>query len=702
MKNTRHPAALKMTFIFSTLMLLLSADAWGQAGTTQAQRMAAVKEEYQKGCIAQTTNVSAGSCATRKATIDNYEANLKANKPAPANTAGQPATSTQQPAANTPTFARDSDGNQVQTYKTANGDTVTVTKYNEGGGSIQKVNSRGEIIDTEHAMAHESQDKLNAKAKELGVDRPAEMKSEFDANKADINAAADSSPKGISNEAKKAVDDKQAPKPDPAQTARENKGAVEDKSLTQELTALKTQVQAAKTKAISEANIKCASPEVEFNTVLLAECTSQAVVQKAIACADKNIALIEKAKSALDPQKEACTKNSAEAEKLCSMVRSDKAIMVQQLMSAGATVLSSVTAASEACGTTQNLAKVAQGGMLLAQAACAAVKFRCDISCASAEKLMVEIKTGATALKVCGLDKLQSTQMSGAELVQSAGRISARLDKELQATNTVPAAIVQCKKHSADIATMGMQVLGFAQASLEAKTCKEQLSAGQSGKGTNTAAGGPASSLTTADYCAIPANASSTTCKCTKGPNTDGCLGSIAKSGINIGHVAAGGGASAFAGAGSGSFAGVNASNPADKKTASVNGAGLSAAAREALGLPANSSAESTAAGTGPGSGAASTVGALAKQGSAENLEKGKYNFSSSSGLGGSGGSGASRSAGGAGTNRPGYTDEQEKAVQRKLASEQAKAEISSASGISNFEKMRNRYRIDSEKFLAD
>lgn len=651
--------------------------------------MAAVKQEYQKGCIAQMTSVSAESCATRKATIDNYEKNLKANQPAPANSSAQPTasnqqpaatpqqstTSAQQPAANTPTFTRDSDGNQVQTYKTANGDTVIVKKYPEGGGSIERVNSKGEIVDTEHAMAHESQDKLNAKAKELGVDRPAEVKSEFDANKADINAAADNSPTGTSAEAKKTIDEKQTPKPDAAQTARENKGATEDKSLTQELTTLKTQVQAAKTKAISEANIKCASPEVEFNAVLMAECTSQAIVQKAIACADKNIALIEKSKTALDPQKTACTKNSAEAEKLCSMIRSDKAIMVQQLMSAGAAVLSSVTAASEACGTTQNLAKVAQGGMILAQMACTAVKFRCDVSCASAEKLMVEIKTAATALKVCGLDKLQSTQMSGAELVQTAGRISIRLDKELQATNTVPAAIVQCEKHSADIATMGMQVLGFAQASLEAKTCKEQLAAGQSGKGSSTAAGGPVSNLTTAEYCAIPANASSTTCKCAKNLNADGCLGSIAKSGVNMGHIAAGAGASGLAGAGSGNFAGVNAGNTADKKTAAASGTGLSAAG---------------------------AVSALTKPGAAESAERAKYNFGSTGGFGGSGGGAASRPAGGAGTNRPGYTDEQEKAIQRKLASDQARAEISPASGISNFEKMRNRYRMDSEKFLAD
>lgn len=721
------------SIVLSVSLSQLSATA-GESKATKAQRMDMVKKEYQSGCINGETYISADSCTTRKAAIEQYEAetakNTSSNSQSNSNTNtsnasnsnsnsaadsstnttnnGQPSSTSNTGSNSTQTsnITTDTEGTRTQIHIDKDDNAIVSKQYKDGSASVEKISPTGEILDKEFAAAGENKGALNSKAKELGVDPPDKMqssanqdksvptseqaKSEFDKNKQDVNKAAKELPSDAKDQGKKVADENQKSNPDDKQQARLKKEAEENKSLTQELNQLKTQVQNAKTNALNEANAKCASPEVEYNTVLMQECTNQALLQAQIDCVDKNITIIEKAKASLDPQKESCSQTSAQAEQLCSLIRSDKAQMVQQLMSIGATVLSSVTAASEGCGTTSNLAKVAQGGMILAQMACTAVKFRCDFSCASAEKLMKEMRTGAEALMKCGLDKLQATQNSGVVLAQSTTRLSQRLAKELQTDNSVPAAIKQCEKHSVDIATMGIQVLGFAKASADATACKEQLASGNGGGKSSSSVTG--AKMTTVEYCGIPSNATSITCKCIANPNAEGCLGSIAKQGIQHGRINTGSGAAGFAGTGSrtGSTGLIASDTQSKKPNGEKPTSGLSAAAREALGL--NNNAAST---NSMNSGGSSPSGGNTQNGNSASdvsIPKKSFGFFSSLSNAVSNSFGGNKNA--ATPNSKAFNEKvTQQAIKRKIASDEARAQISPASGMSNFEKINKRYR---------
>ncbi len=488
---------------------------------------------------------------------------------------------------------------------------------------------------------------------------------------------------------------------DPEYEARHAKSKAEDEALMTKLQTFRTRLNAAIKQIGPDAVADCTKNEATRaknygtttdNTKMEGECTA-GTPQQVISCIDTNFAQVEKDAPELKTNKESCSNTSAQAEKLCSMVRSEKAQNVQKLMSVGATVLSKITAASDACGTTSDLSKVAQGGMLLAQGSCTAMKYRCDFSCAGAKKKVESMKTSVAAALKCGASKIEPAKLTGQNVDRDLSELEKLLSQELNPDKSVPTAIAQCIKHKADIAIMGLSALGFLSAFQDAQACKKQLAAGGDGGAGKSTSGLAGPNMTTAEYCSMPNNAASITCKCTTDPNADGCMGSLAKSGVNIGKIGNNGGASAFASAGQNGLGSLNSMSK-DPTTGEElpPGANLSEAAREALGM---GSAVADSAGGGAAAGMATGSNAeAAKKGKLKEDEKPKFGFFSSLGNMLSGGKKPDHAA--KATIRK-Y--EQDQAIKRKLASDQVRAEISTASGKSNFDKIRSRYQQNAASF---
>lgn len=477
-----------------------------------------------------------------------------------------------------------------------------------------------------------------------------------------------------------ATDQAKAEVEDAELKARHANSRAEDANLKTQLEALDAKIKAMVNAIPAEATATCTA-EMGMNP----DCGR---TQPAITCINTQQQKLIALKTELQKDKEACSNASAQAEKLCSMVRSEKAQNVQKVMSIGATILSKVTAASESCGTTSDLSKIAQGGILAAQGSCIAMKVRCDMNCGSAKKTLEAMDKVVTEMKTCQVGTLKTAPSTAPQVDLGLNNLQAKLKEELSEGKSVPAAVAQCKNHKTDIAMMGVAALGFLSAFQDAQKCKEQLAAGRTGGGSSTSGlAGP--TMTTAEYCAQPQNAASITCKCTANPNADGCMGSLAKSGVALGKINANGGASGFASAKQNGLSSVDPlGKTAGESSEPPPGAGLSEAAREALGIGTASPNGSPGVSGNFGSGGENSKAAK------EEKEKPKFGFFSSLGSMLSGGRKPDQAAKAAIRNY-----EQDQAIKRKIASEQLRAQITTASGKSNFDKIRSRYRENASSF---
>lgn len=407
-----------------------------------------------------------------------------------------------------------------------------------------------------------------------------------------------------------------------------------------------------------------------------------------------------------------CTGNASTADNLCQLTRSPKAILVQQLMTVGTTLISKMSSASQTCGSTADLSKIAQMGMTAAGLACSGMKMMCETSCGKASTTLKEIQGYSAKMKACGISLVAQGQ---AEIASSMGAnpkgtydvtqgqasqaSSAKLDgvlaKETGAVTTVTA---QCNKYAADIVQMVTQVAGLALAAQQAKECKEKLTAGT---GTGTGSG----TVTMDEMCKDPTQAQTLVCKCKADATAAGCPGAVVKT------TTKDNGSLVIKGNGSGSqLAGIDAFR---------QGSGLSSAAKSALGLDSNSAASTAGSALNSNFGdtgiAAATSGAatdargsLSASGSddknkSDSAKDKKFGFGSFGSLGSAiggffGGSGSKKS--GAATNFG--TEKQIAAAKRQIANEQLRSEISTASGRSNWDKVRTRYVESNSSFIGD
>ncbi len=566
------------------------------------------------------------------------------------------------------------------TYDGPDGTKVVATQNDKGDYVINQLDKDNKVIAGKETTV--PPEKLHDTLKSNGVDSSTSKLSQPETLK-----AIKESPEPIKSTAEKgAGDGKLEQKPDEILEKRHAASKAEDGALTGKLDAVQGKINAATGKVGPEATTTCTETMGQNP-----ECTA-GTPQFVMNCVQTSLNELRADQEELKKDKISCSDTSAQAERLCSMVRSEKAQQVQQIMSVGATVLSKVTAASEACGTTSNLNKIAQGGMMAAQAACSAMKYRCDFSCKSAEKSLNKMKAKIeAAIQKCGASRLTTAPTAGPAIDMAFNEYKAMLEEQLKPNSAVPASVTQCENHKLDMATMGLAALGFLSAAQDAQKCKEQLSSGGGGGNGTSTSGLAGPQMTTAEYCSQPQNAASITCKCTANPNAEGCTGSLMNSGVALGKINPNGGLSGFASAKQNGLGSLNSTGKPSGGSSSEPppGAGLSEAAREALGL--------TGAAAGGGAGASGNFGSgseSAKAAAKEEKEKPKFGFFSSLGAMLSGGKSANQAAKAAIRNY-----EQDQAIKRKVASDQLRAEITTASGKSNFDKISNRYRESASSF---
>ncbi len=411
--------------------------------------------------------------------------------------------------------------------------------------------------------------------------------------------------------------------------------------------------------------------------------------------------------------KQTCANLAEKAEFLCVEQSSPGAIAAKEVMNAAGPLISIIASAQKTCSTTAKVTKLVTTGLMVAKGVCVAAKLACDTSCASAASQLKVIQQSINSkLATAAFSDQGSSATACGELAMGAaacfahlttrasaatsmiGALNSALSKESAPTpGTSTQLVVKCQSYVKDIALFAVQALGTLMASQNAQKCEKQLS-GTNGNG----------AITTQQYCEKPENTAMQICKCQKNNLAAGCPGAIAAGtdpALNkdslANNIQLKNGNSAFGGG--------------FKNTAPTSGlgkAGVGIDGQVADGVP-KSGADSAggsagyAGGSGSGGGVAG-AGASAPNGSSDpsltkdSPDKKKWSFGSFGSLGGGGGffGGGSTSA----SKNSGLASKQLESIKRQMASEKISAEVSSASGKSNWEKVRNMYLIKEGSFI--
>lgn len=390
-----------------------------------------------------------------------------------------------------------------------------------------------------------------------------------------------------------------------------------------------------------------------------------------------------------------CGDDSSRADNLCSLIRNPTVQAVQSMMTLATPIIASMSGASQTCGSTSDITKIASTGMTLANMTCSGMKFKCDFSCKGASTNLKEIDSQILTLNDCMVN-LSMDAFSRPNVAVVRAKITQLQTLIISEVTPIAENTAQCEKHSVSIVQMATQAAGLLMAAQQAKDCQKKLTAG----------GGSGPTVTMDEMCKDPAQATTLICKCKSDQTVAGCPGAVVQTKIdNNGPLV-------IKGNGSGSqMAGIQGYK---------QGSGLSPAAQAALGMDANSAnyaenrdlnksadafaatapAGATSGGNGAGLGSAATDSAGKNK--LDSKADSKLNFGSFGSIGNAignfFGSGAKKSSAGG---RFG-TEQQIAAAKRQIASEQFRSEVSTASGRSNWDKVRTRYVESNSSFLGN
>ncbi|MBC7467336.1 MAG: hypothetical protein H7256_15205, partial [Bdellovibrio sp.] len=405
-------------------------------------------------------------------------------------------------------------------------------------------------------------------------------------------------------------------------------------------------------------------------------------------------------------KKTMCASSAETAGFLCAEGTSPGAKSVKMLMDVGAPVLSVISSAQKACSTTAKITSFASTALTVAKGLCVATKATCDIACSSASTQLGLIGTQINAFQGIFLtegSKLLAdcvatvgatcTPIETANQVvpPSIGKIGTSLKVEATpVSGTATNIAVKCTGYSKDIALMAVNLASLLAAKKGADACSDSLK--------STASTG----TTPLQYCETPSNTNTQYCICLKDNTKVGCPGYAATATTTTTAATSENGVDVKSTGSGNQFASGSVSTKPTSALGSVGGLGTTAATDANKAAATTTANGLTAAGSGSGGGASDASGApSADLGSAKDAKAAaekKWGFGSFSGIGG-GGSGGGSSSGSASNNKLGQKDMD--ALKRQIASEQLRAEVSEASGKSNWEKVRERYLMNSSSLLS-
>lgn len=412
--------------------------------------------------------------------------------------------------------------------------------------------------------------------------------------------------------------------------------------------------------------------------------------------------------------KQACVKTAEATEFLCIEGTSPGAIAARKVMDVAGPILAVINSAQKACSGSAKVSKMVSEGLTVAKGVCVAAKLSCDGACLVASSKFKTILTMAsteieTALVAdanfanaeCSkyLAAASACQIANNKKLIALKAQLAAIHKQLATEmtlvkGTTPGIAARCQSHIKDILLFAVNLAGMKKAQKSAEACEKQLAS----------SGG--STITPTQYCETPANVSTQFCLCQKDNTATGCPGALAKTtspgGTDVGgvNIKSAGGTSAFA-------SGFRTSKPnsiLNKNGSSLSGSGLDGGSNLNTATQAGGAVGTADPSHLEGAGAQGVSGGYAgdsgsndsKSGKAIGSDK-KWNFGSFGSSGGSSGSygNAGISANGA------LSAKQMEAVKRQIASEQLAAEVSSATGKSNWEKVQQRYLMNTNSFLS-
>lgn len=420
--------------------------------------------------------------------------------------------------------------------------------------------------------------------------------------------------------------------------------------------------------------------------------------------------------------KKECTKATEKSDNLCKKETSPTQAKVASAAKAMEPVLKGIDSASKLLTLTADAAKLSAAGMTKASAECSKAKTSCDTTCEKATKeldeILAEIKKfqqtfqGELAQRMSECEVADPTPqycyfVSPAFNTVSSGtpQITEAMTGEKTPTpmGTVQSLVVKCKvEHAFDIGQALKLIQDLMKSADSAKDGAKKLSSGNGGGTTKIAA-----------YCELPDNKTTQFCTCQKDNTKEGCPGFIAKrtetakpkdvagkdlksNGTNLGNSFATGFKPT-----TGFGTGING-----LKTGSLNGKDAGKASGFA-GSGGGKSGTSIGGGVVKGSGSSSSGFAGSSSGfnsrDPSSVEKGnsagkKFNFGSFASTGG--GAGGRGGSGGAGKFNGALLKKQIDAIKRQIASDKIAAEVSPASGKTNWEKIREMYAIKSKSLI--
>lgn len=370
----------------------------------------------------------------------------------------------------------------------------------------------------------------------------------------------------------------------------------------------------------------------------------------------------------LQAKQKACAKSFSVAKFMCPITQSPAAQIVSTSMTALTGILSSVPTASKTCKITNSVNLSTQSVMAAGSATCFASQALCESTCQAANQLPDQINSLLSTITCDGAKAgIETVKADLAKIkVENAEKIST------------------CAEFKKDAAQMASLAANLGAAAAQAKSCADKLEAQGGGGGSGGA------TVTTAQYCADPANANTSICK--PGNSTMATMASI--------KTANTGGTSQMPGF-----------NPATKPM-SPNNANLDIGDEElndaagipktdessaSSGLTAADAASAGSAGGGSGTGGSGSATTAGNEENSTSKSVGSLFSNAVNRMFGTGGSGSKAHNKNAPI-KPDYLN----AAQRKLASEQLRSEISGASGTSNWDKIKNRYRSQQDSLIGN
>ncbi|AGH94368.1 SNUT3/LISCH7 family protein [Pseudobdellovibrio exovorus] len=444
-------------------------------------------------------------------------------------------------------------------------------------------------------------------------------------------------------------------------------------------------------------------------TIENAESSVEALATSLSTCAPtssgKMTALAKKIKI-YHSSRDSCGQAAKRAEFLC--VESPGAKNAKLIMDVAGPALAIVNSTQKICSGSAQVTDAASKILMFAKGACVASKVLCDTTCTSAATKLDVIGTEMKSLsKAAEAEiKLVISESLGAmsttctplyqQLTQTDQFVGQVVSQEKQvASEGVTANLVaRCENKMNEVLSFGVNIASTLVARDKARECARQTAM--------DGVGGEA--VTLAAYCEQQANAQTEVCQCQMNPQKEGCAGAIAtfnaentdlESDLAGTNIRNGAGLSNFAGAG----VPKGASN-IDLSGVGGNGSGSNTAAdllkTNSTGGGAPTSVMGSSGDAGGGYGGGSNAAASNAEAAKKEDDKNKLSF------GGAAVSGVqSLGTGRAGTGNGALTNQQKEAAQRKLASDQRSREISTASGKSNWEKVRERYIMQTSSFLV-